>query len=91
MSAMAPSTAGAANGFEPTYCTKWSTICATLALPMCLRTTPPRVCPMRSASTSDRVDSFMLARRSSVSPMPSTLFQKKKRSEMPCSRSDCAR
>lgn len=87
---MAQSTAGEPYGEDPTYWVKWSSIWAARASGTWLRMVPATVLPMRSASTSDRVPAFMLSRTLSVSPRSSTDFQKKKRSEMPCRRSDSA-
>ena len=82
--AMAQSTAGEPYGLEPTYWVKWSSIWARRPSLTRARIVPATVLPMRSESTSRRVDGLRLALRSKVSNMSSTGFQKKKRSDTSC-------
>jgi hypothetical protein len=79
MWAIAHSTAGELNGDDPTYWTKWSSICATRSSGTWRRMVPATVAPMRRLSTSRMVAAFRLALRSIVSARPSTDRQKKKR------------
>ncbi len=88
MCAMPHSTAGEPYGEEPTYCTKWSSICATRGSRTRARMAAATVVPMRSAMTSRAVLISKFLRMSIVSRRSSTERQKKKRSEMPRSRSE---
>ena len=77
MCPMEHSTAGELYGEEPTYCTKWSSICDTRGSDTLLRIWPATVLPMRRLSTSFSVARSMFFLRSIVSRMSSTERQKK--------------
>ena len=77
MCAMLHSTAGELYGDEPTYCTKWSSICATRASGTCLRICLATVLPIFRLSTSFSVARSMPFLKSMVSRMSSTERQKK--------------
>ena len=76
MWAMPQRTAGQVAGDDPTYCVKWSSICATRGSGANFRTVPATDRPIRIASTSARTDGESPARRSIMSRMPPIDFQK---------------
>ena len=73
-------TAGELYGEEPTYCTKWSSICATRPSGTRLRICLATDVPILRLSTSFNVARSMFFFRSMVSRMSSTERQKKNRS-----------
>ena len=77
MCAIPQSTAGEASGALPTYCVKWSSICAARSSGTKDRTVPATEWPGRIPMTSFRSESFRLRRGSNMSFMPPTLRQKK--------------
>ena len=77
MCAMLHSTAGDDSGHEPTYCVKWSIICATRGSATYFRTVPDTERPIRILITSPSIFAENPALKSIMSPMPPIDFQKK--------------
>ena len=86
MWAIPQSTAGEASGELPTYCVKWSSICAARSSGTNDRTVPATLRPIRISSRSLRKPTEKLCRGSNMSFMPPTLRQKKNSSEIRWSR-----